>query len=125
LLIAACSSQLPSPPPTQLTGEWGGDRIQITDSAAAHAIIVSTFCNVDLYPVANVDSAGEFDVHGVRFQSTNVFDVGDSVHMTGTVRGSTLDVYLALTRLEGEGPPAHHTLTRNQPPDRTGLICLE
>jgi hypothetical protein len=124
-LLAACSSQVPGPPPAQITGEWGGINIEITDSAAAGAIVENQFCDKVIFPSPLLDSTGAFDIHGVVLSSTVVFSIGDSVHMTGKVNGATMDVYLALTRLEGTGPPDHYRLIHNRPAQRVSLDCLE
>ncbi|HEY3933594.1 MAG TPA: hypothetical protein VGL65_03170 [Gemmatimonadales bacterium] len=123
-VVAACSGQSPGPRAAQIDGEWGGPAIEITDSSAAHGIVVNTFCSKDFYPAPQVDSTGSFDVQGTRFWSTDVLAMGYSTHMTGTVHGNTLDVYMILAINEGKGPPTHLTLTRGQPADKSLIVCL-
>lgn len=125
VVCASCSAHVPQIPITGITGEWGGQSIEVTDSAQVNSIIVNRFCAAAIFPSPQLDSTGHFDVRGAYFRSTNVFQVGDSVHMTGQVVANQLDIDLILLRLEGLGPPTHFVLTRNAPPDLSLILCTD
>jgi hypothetical protein len=111
------------PPSNQITGEWGGPAIELTDSSAARAIVLNHFCDQEIFPAPKVDSTGFFDAHGVVMETTNSLAAGDSVHIFGTIHGNTMDLYATLTSNEGKGTPPHTVLIRNQPPDKSLIIC--
>jgi hypothetical protein len=115
-LLAACSSQLATPP-NQITGDWGGTNISIRDSAAANAIVVQFACYAAIFAAPTLDASGNFSADGVVFMTRNM--AGVPVHITGTALARTM----RLSASAAQGPLQQFALIRNGAEVRAQLVC--
>jgi hypothetical protein len=128
-IMSACTPSLATTPtPTQLTGQWGGDRIGVSDSLAAHGVLVSIGCAIALFPAPiPVNSLGAFEAFGAIILDVYPPNIGRRTRISGHVVGDSLALDWTWTLADDPNqfgdPPIHFQLVHGRAPNWTGLLC--
>lgn len=125
-LIGGCSALL-VPTPSELTGQWGGVHVNITDSLAAHGVLVDVGCAAALFPSPiAVDSLGNFLAYGAIISAAYPPNTGRRTRISGRIVGDSLALDWTWEALDPPGqfpPPEHFQLKRGRAADWSELFC--
>jgi hypothetical protein len=118
ILLAACSANVPNVPPTQISGNWGGQNVSIHDSVSAKGIVLNVGCWEALFPgPVEFDSAGTFTATGAIFAASWDGMVGTPARISGAWSEQVLTLNVSTPNIYGIWEtPLRYRLSANQTP---------
>jgi hypothetical protein len=126
LALGSLSCSAVDVPPSQLSGQWGGEDIDVHDSLAANAVVVRIGCEIMLLPQPiPIDTEGTFAASGtVIVASWEPID-GTPAQVSGKRSGRHL--YMQITLDYQDAPPGtvSYVALAGMKPRWSGLDCIE